>query len=190
MQTPLETTSSAGSHKVSSCPKIQMLILQNNPLLATPPTPKFDISADIFFAEHSPTRRKSLFIVNDSFDSYEQYQNTLFEDVLKTWGLPLDMIHSKEIELSKAAAAAAAVVPSKGIVNSVVAVPKQRTQRTVAFLNPAIKTNWGLKKFISMDERRLRKPVGRVKDIVEIFEDRPVCASFPFSQVGGGDQAD
>lgn len=106
--------------------------------------------------------------------------------MLKTWGLPLDVIHSKEIELSKAAAAAAAVVPSKGIVNSVVAVPKQRTQRTVAFLNPAIKTNWGLKKFISMDERRLRKPVGRVKDIVEIFEDRPVCASFPFSQVGGG----
>ncbi|KIY31090.1 hypothetical protein I305_06552 [Cryptococcus gattii E566] len=164
-QTPLETTSSAGSNK-------------NNPLLATPPTPKFNISADIFFAEHSPTRRKSLFMVNDSFDSYEQYQNTLFEDVLKTWGLPLDVIHSKEIELSKtdaAAAAAAAVVPSsKGIVNSVTAVQKQRGQRTVGFLNPPIKTNWGLKKFISMDERRLRKPVGRVKDIVEIFEDRSV----------------
>nr|KIR44753.1 hypothetical protein I312_06096 [Cryptococcus bacillisporus CA1280] len=172
VQTPLETTSSAGSHK-------------NNPLLATPPTPKFDISADIFFAEHSPTRRKSLFIVNDSFDSYEQYQNTLFEDVLKTWGLPLDMIHSKEIELSKAAAAAAAVVPSKGIVNSVVAVPKQRTQRTVAFLNPAIKTNRGLKKFISMDERRLRKPIGRVKDIVEIFEDRPVDRTMtPIRELG------
>lgn len=155
-------------------------ILQNNPLLATPPTPKFNISADIFFAEHSPTRRKSLFMVNDSFDSYEQYQNTLFEDVLKTWGLPLDVIHAKEIELSKtdAAAAAAAVVPSsKGIVNSVTAVQKQRGQRTVGFLNPPIKTNWGLKKFISMDERRLRKPVGRVKDIVEIFEDRSVCAS-------------
>lgn len=185
MQTPLETTSSAGSHEVSACPKIQMLILQNNPLLATPPTPKFDISADTFFAEHSPTRRKNLFIVNDSFDSYEQYQNTLFEDVLKTWGLPLDVIHSKKFELSESDAATAAVVPSKGIINSVVAVPKQRTERTVAFLNPPIKTNWGLKKFISMDERRLRKPVGRVKDIVEIFEDRLVCASFPFSEVGG-----
>lgn len=185
-QTPLETTSSPASHMVSFCPKVQMLILQNNPLLATPPTPKFNISADIFFPEHSLTRRKSLFIVNDSFDSYEQYQNTLFEDVLKTWGLPLDVIHSKEIELSKtdaaAAAAAAAVVPSnKGIVNNVPAVQKQRTQRTVGFLNPPIKTNWGLKKFISMDERRLRKPVGRVKDMVEIFEDRSVCASFPSS---------
>lgn len=105
---------------------------------------------------------------------------------MKTWGLPLDVIHSKEIELSKtdaaAAAPAAALVPSnKGIVNNVPAVQKQRTQRTVGFLNPPIKTNWGLKKFISMDERRLRKPVGRVKDIVEIFEDRSVCASFPSS---------
>ncbi|KAE8538278.1 hypothetical protein D1P53_005620 [Cryptococcus gattii VGV] len=174
-QTPLETTSSAGSHK-------------NNPLLATPPTPKFNISADIFFAEHSPTRRKSLFIVNDSFDSYEQYQNTLFEDVLKTWGLPLDVIHSNEIELSKtdAAAAAAAVVPSsKGIVNNVPAAQKQRTQRTVGFLNPPIKTNWSVKKFISMDERRLRKPVGRVKDIVEIFEDRSVDRTMtPIRELG------
>lgn len=188
MQTPLETTSSAGSHKVRSCPKVQMLILQN-PRLATPPTPKFNISADIFSPEHSPTRRNSLFIVNDSFDSYEQYQNTLFEDVLKTWGLPLDVIHTKEIELSKTDAAAAAVVSSgKGIVNNVPAVQKQKMQRTVAFLNPsAVKTNSGLKKFISMDERRLRKPVGRVKDIVEIFEDRSVYTLFPIvSSCGGG----
>lgn len=100
--------------------------------------------------------------------------------MLKTWGLPLDVIHTKEIELSKTDAAAAAVVPSsKGIVNNVPAVQKQKMQRTVAFLNPsAVKTNSGLKKFISMDERRLRKPVGRVKDIVEIFEDRSVYTPF------------
>lgn len=158
VQTPLEKTSSAGPHK--------------NQLLATPPTPKFNILTDVFFSEQSPTKRGSLFIVNNSFDSYEQYQNTLFEDVLKTWGLPLDVIHPKEVELYKKDIAA---VHSKETVDKNVppVQTQKRTPRTVAFSKP-VKTNPGVKKFISMDERRLRKPVGRVKDIVEIFEDRSV----------------
>ncbi|AAW43066.1 expressed protein [Cryptococcus deneoformans JEC21] len=169
VQTPLEKTSSAGPHK--------------NQLLATPPTPKFNILTDVFFSEQSPTKRGSLFIVNNSFDSYEQYQNTLFEDVLKTWGLPLDVIHPKEVELYKKDIAA---VHSKETVDKNVppVQTQKRTPRTVAFSKP-VKTNPGVKKFISMDERRLRKPVGRVKDIVEIFEDRSVDRTMtPIRELG------
>lgn len=97
--------------------------------------------------------------------------------MLKTWGLPLDVIHPKEVELYKKDIAA---VHSKETVDKKNVPPVQtqkRTPRTVAFSKP-VKTNPGVKKFISMDERRLRKPVGRVKDIVEIFEDRSVCLFF------------
>lgn len=104
--------------------------------------------------------------------------------MLKTWGLPLDVIHPKGVELYKKTDIIAAV-PGKETVdnNNVPPVQKRRTQRTAAFAKP-VKANPSLKKFISMDERRLRKPVGRVKDIVEIFEDRSVCL-FHFSQRGG-----
>lgn len=104
--------------------------------------------------------------------------------MLKTWGLPLDVIHPKEVELYKKDIAA---VHSKETVDKKNVPPVQtqkRTPRTVAFSKP-VKTNPGVKKFISMDERRLRKPVGRVKDIVEIFEDRSVCLFF-FSGYGSG----
>ncbi|OXG50731.1 hypothetical protein J010_03094 [Cryptococcus neoformans] len=171
VQTSLEKMSSSGCHK--------------NQLLATPPTPKFNISADLFSSQQSPTKRGSLFIANSSFDSYEEYQNTLFEDVLKTWGLPLDVIHPKGVELYKKTDIIAAV-PGKETVdnNNVPPVQKRRTQRTVAFAKP-VKANPSLKKFISMDERRLRKPVGRVKDIVEIFEDRSVDRTMtPIRELG------
>lgn len=94
------------------------------------------------------------------------------------------MIHPKEVELYKKDIAA---VHSKETVDKKNVPPVQtqkRTPRTVAFSKP-VKTNPVVKKFISMDERRLRKPVGRVKDIVEIFEDRSVCLFF-FSGYGSG----
>lgn len=101
------------------------------------------------------------------------------------------MIHPKGVELYKKTDIIAAV-PGKETVdnNNAPPVQKRRIQRTVAFAKP-VKANPSLKKFISMDERRLRKPVGRVKDIVEIFEDRSVCL-FHFSQGGGKreDEAD
>lgn len=96
----------------------------------------------------------------------------------------MDVIHPKEVELYKKDIAA---VHSKETVDKKNVPPVQtqkRTPRTVAFSKP-VKTNPVVKKFISMDERRLRKPVGRVKDIVEIFEDRSVCLFF-FSGYGSG----
>ncbi|ODO09053.1 hypothetical protein I350_02652 [Cryptococcus amylolentus CBS 6273] len=166
--------------------------------LPTPPTPKYDVYADPFVP--TPSRRPP-----DTYDdSYEHYQNTLFEDVLNTWGLPLDLLaqsvsrsrRESLIEASKSSHGSQASrtsrptglqIYSKPSIMSIPAVPthprlqnhkpsplgeRRVFQNQVTFQSEPRRKHGTVKNFVSMDERRLRQPVGRVKDIVDIIEDR------------------
>ncbi|ODN85677.1 hypothetical protein L198_07506 [Cryptococcus wingfieldii CBS 7118] len=169
-----------------------------SPHLPTPPTPKYDVYVDPFAP--TPSRRPP-----DTYDdSYEHYQNTLFADVLNTWGLPLDLLaqsvsRSRRESLIEASKSSHGSRPSrssrptdlqiysKPSIMSFPAVPthprlqnhkpsplgeRRILENQVTFQSEPRRKHGTVKKFVSMDERRLRQPVGRVKDIVDIIEDR------------------
>ncbi|WVO15575.1 hypothetical protein L204_103235 [Cryptococcus depauperatus] len=124
----------------------------------------------------------------NSYDSYEQFQDILFKDVLNTWGLPSEFNSQSPRKFGVEAFQEKSIALRSNLSRSqkkpsITFAQLKEQQRQVSD-KPFVPVNPRLRAIKSMDERRLRKPVGRVKDIVDMLEGYPGHTSTPVKELG------